>query len=211
LIVTVDVPDGTPVPATDFIGVDMGLANLATDSDGRIYSGAAVEKVRRKHKLQRKRLGRRNTKGAKKKLKRIAGKEARFRKAENHRISKTIVETAKGTDRGIALEDLSGIRERLPAWGRDARNRLGTWGFHQLRSFIEYKARLAGVAVTAVDPRNTSRTCSACGHCEKDNRKSQAKFLCVSCGMGMNADQNAARNLRALGSLKQPTGLAGTP
>lgn len=209
LLVTVKVPDGTPIPATDFLGVDLGLAQIATDSDGAAHSGKSVEKVRRKHNLQRKRLQKRNTRGAKKKLKRISGKESRFRKAENHRISKTLVETAKGTGRGIAVEDLEGIRDRLPAWGRDARNRLGGWSFFQLRAMIEYKARLAGVFVVAVDPRNTSRTCSACGCCEKDNRKSQAKFLCVSCGMGMNADQNAARNIRAQAARKTASELAG--
>jgi putative transposase len=62
--------------------------------------------------------------------------------------------------------------------------------------------------VVKVDPRNTSRTCSECGHCEKDNRKSQAKFLCVSCGMSMNADANAALNIRALANTKLATELA---
>jgi putative transposase len=80
LVVTVDVPEGTPIPVTDFVGVDLGIVNVATDSDGRNYSGAAVEAVRKKHNLQRRRLQRRGTKGAKKKLKRVASKEARFRK-----------------------------------------------------------------------------------------------------------------------------------
>jgi len=141
-------------------------------------------------------------------LKRIAGKEARFRKHENHCISKSIVAAAKGTGRGIAVEDLSGIRDRLPAWGRDARNRLSGWSFAQLVAFLDYKARLAGVPVVKVNPAYTSQTCSACGHCEKDNRKSQEKFLCVSCGMGMNADKNAALNLRALALSKQAIELA---
>ena len=209
LLVTVKVPDGTPIPITDFIGVDLGLAKIATDSDGNAHSGKAVEAIRKKHNLQRKRLGKRNTKGAKKKLKRVAGKEARFRRHENHVISKAIVRTAKDTSRGIGLEDLAGIRERLPAWGRDARNRLSGWSFAQLVAFLSYKAQLAGVPVVRVDPRHTSRTCSVCGHCEKDNRKSQERFLCVSCGMGMNADENAALNLRALATSKMATGLAG--
>lgn len=202
LLVTVDVPDGTPTPTTDFVGVDFGLANIAVDSDGNAHSGTVVEKVRRKHNLQRKRLQRRNTRGAKKKLKRVAGKEARFRRQENHVVSKSIVEVAKGTGRGIAVEELGGIRGRTPAWGKGARNRLGGWSFFQLRSFIEYKARLAGVEVVAVDPRNTSRTCSACGHCAKANRTSQRKFLCVSCGMALNADWNAALNIRARAARK---------
>ncbi len=199
LIVTVDVPEGTAIPVTDFIGVDLGLANIATDSDPETepYSGAPVERIRHKHNLQRKRLQKRGTQGAKKKLKRMSGKEARFRNHENHCISKKLVTAAKGTGRGIAVEDLTGIRDRLPAWGRDALNRLSGWSFAQLVSFLTYKAALAGLPIEKVDPRHTSRTCSACGHCEKDNRKSQAKFRCMSCGMSMNADKNAALNIRA--------------
>jgi transposase len=56
--------------------------------------------------------------------------------------------------------------------------------------------------------RDTSRTCSECGHCKKDNRKSQAKFLCVSCGMSRNADQNAALNIRAQATRKMASELA---
>ena len=143
LLVTVDVPAAAPVPTNDFIGVDLGIANIATDSDGTKHSGKPVDDIRRKHNLQRKRLQRKCTKGAKKKLKRVAKKEARFRQHENHRISKEIVETAKGTGRGIALEDLKGIRERVTARGGDARNRLSGWSFHQFYCFLSYKARLS--------------------------------------------------------------------
>lgn len=211
LLVTVEVPEGSPIPATDFIGVDLGIAAIATDSDGASYSGKPVEAVRRKHNLQRKRLQKRNTKGAKKKLKRVSGKEARFRKQENHVISKTIVETAKRTGRGIAVEELTGIRGRVTARGGEARNRLSSWSFAQLAAFLSYKAALAGVPVATVDPRNTSRTCSSCSHCEKANRTSQAKFLCASCGMSMNADQNAALNIKskALAASKTATELVG--
>ena len=197
LLVTVDVPEATPIPVTDFLGVDLGIAKIAADSDGTIHSGARVEKVRRKHNLQRKRLQHRNTRGAKKKLKRMSGKEARFRKQENHRISKELVAAAKGTGRGIAVEDLDGIRDRLPAWAKDVRNKLSGWSFFQLFSFLSYKAALAGVPVQKVNARYTSQTCAVCGHSEADNRKSQAKFLCVSCGHRANADVNAALNIRA--------------
>jgi putative transposase len=220
LIVTVDVPEGSPIPVTDFIGVDLGIAQIATDSDGNSYSGKPVEWVRRKHNLQRKRLQKKNTRGAKKKLKRVAGKEARFRKHENHCISKQIVATAKGTGRGIACEDLTDIRDRPPAyvqpeirypkpWIREARNQLSGWSFAQLVAFLTYKAALAGVPLVKVDAHYTSQTCSRCGLCSRDNRKSQAKFLCVSCGHAANADKNAAENLSALGISKLPIGLAG--
>jgi putative transposase len=209
LIVTVDVPEGSPIPVTDFIGVDLGIANIATDSDGNQHSGKPVDDVRKRHNLQRKRLGKKNTKGAKKKLKRVAGKEARFRKETNHLISKGLVESAKGTNRGIGLEELKHIRARITARGGEAKNRLGGWSFAQLGSFIDYKARLAGIPVVCIDPRNTSRSCSECGHRERANRKTQGEFSCKACGMSMNADRNAALNIRfkALAAFEPATGL----
>jgi IS605 OrfB family transposase len=208
LLVTVNVPEETAIPVTDFIGVDMGLAEIAADSDGQTHSGTPVDNVRRKHNLQRKRLQKKGTKGAKKKLKRLSKREARFRRHENHVISKRIVGKAKGTDRGIAVEDLDGIRDRITARGSDARNRLSGWSFGQLYDFLSYKATLAGVPIETIDPRNTSRTCAECGHCWKSNRKSQAEFRCQACGHEAHADVNAARNIRAQALAKRASELA---
>jgi IS605 OrfB family transposase len=202
LLVTVEVPEGTKIPATDFIGVDLGIANIATDSNGTEYSGRPVEEVRRNHNRQRRRLQRNGSKGAKKRLKRLAGRERRFRRHENHVISKKIVTSAKGTGRGIAVEHLGGIRARLTARGTEARAKLSGWSFGQLYAFLSYKATLAGVPVVTVDPAYTSRTCAACGHCSKSNRKSQAVFVCRACGHGAHADVNAARNIRARATRK---------
>jgi IS605 OrfB family transposase len=123
-------------------------------------------------------------------------REARFRAHVNHVISKRLVVSAKGTARGIALEDLTHIRSRTTVGRRDRAKHSG-WAFGQLRAFVEYKARLAGVPVVAVNPRNTSRTCSECGHCAKGNRQSQESFGCPHCGFSCHADFNAARNIRA--------------
>jgi putative transposase len=209
LLCTIDLPEGSPIEPRDVIGVDLGIVNLATDSDGNNYSGAAVEEVRRQHHRNRKRLQRKGTKGAKKALKRQARRESNFRRHENHCISKAIVAKAKGTDRGIALEDLKGIRDRVKVRA-EQRSRHGGWAFAQLRHFVEYKATLAGVPVYAVNPRNTSRTCHVCGHCEKGNRKTQGLFACLHCGYSTNADWNAALNLRVLGlrCCKPPSELA---
>jgi IS605 OrfB family transposase len=198
-----------PIEPDDFIGMDLGIARIATtNDDDEGHCGKPVERIRRKHNLQRQRLQRKGTKGAKKKLRRLSGKEARFRRHENHCISKTIVQAAKDTGRGIAVEDLNGIRGRITARGGDARNRLSGWSFHQLVGFLSYKAQDAGIPIVQVDPRNTSKTCSVCGHCEKANRKSQAEFLCKHCGFSANADWNAARNIRALAACKAATELA---
>jgi IS605 OrfB family transposase len=206
LYATIELPDKAPIEVKDFLGVDLGIVNIAVDSDGAVHAGETVEKVRRRHQTSRKTRQRKGTKGAKKQLKRLAGKEARFRKQENHRISKTLVAVAKGTGRGIVLEDLKHIRTRTTV-GRRQRARHSGWAFQQLRSFVEYKAALAGVPVVTVDPRNTSKTCSVCGHCENGNRPTRDKFLCLHCGHSLNADLNSARNLAGLGRSKPPSKL----
>jgi IS605 OrfB family transposase len=210
LLVTVDVPDGTPVPPSDFIGVDLGVENIAVDSDGGIHSSKGINAKRVGYAKRRKAIGKK-TKGASracrrrchKAIKRGERKEARYRKDINHRISKHLVAKAKDTGRGIALEDLKGIRDRT-RFRKPQRERMGGWAFLQLRLFVEYKAQLNGVAVVPVDPHNTSRTCSACGHCDKASRKSQAEFQCVSCGHSIHADLNAARNIRARAAVNPP-------
>jgi len=176
------------------LGVDLGVAQIATDSDGNVYSGSKVKNVRFRHRKLRSALQKARTKSAKRHLRKLSGKEARFARDTNHIISKAIVRTAKGTCRGIALEDLSGIRDRITV-RRSQRAGLHSWSFYQLRSFIEYKARLAGVAVVTINPRNTSRQCSVCEYIDKRNRKTQDKFVCISCGHAENADLNAARNI----------------
>jgi IS605 OrfB family transposase len=209
LMLSVDIPEDAPIEVKDFLGVDLGIVNLATDSDGMTYTGEAVEKVRRRHHRNRKGLQGKGTRGAKKRLKKLAGREGRFRRHVNHCISKAIVATAKDTDRGIVVEDLSGIRDRTTVRAKQ-RARHSGWAFFQLRAFVEYKAQLAGVPVVAVDPRNTSRMCSACGHIDKANRKSQGSFVCLQCGYSANADFNAALNLRirGLGTTKRASELA---
>ena len=207
LYATIDLPPKPPIEVTDFLGVDLGVVNLAVDSDGTVYTGAQVEAVRQRHHRLRQRLQRVNTKGSWKKLKRLSGREARFRRHENHSISKALITTCKDTDRGLALENLEGIRGRTRFRRADRAKHAG-WAFAQLRTFVEYKAALAGVPVEIVDPRNTSRTCSRCGHCEKANRKDQATFVCRHCATSFHADINAARNIRARAACKPALELA---
>lgn len=196
LICTCDVPETEEFDPEDWIGVDLGIVNIATDSDGNQHSGSNVELIRRIHAHRRRNLQRKGTRVARRKLNRSKGKQARFQKITNHTISKAIVQNAQGTERGVALEDLQGIRGRTKVRRRQ-RARMANWAFHQLRTFVTYKAALAGVPILLVDPRNTSRECSSCGHIDKANRRSQADFECRSCGHAANADDNAARNIRS--------------
>jgi putative transposase len=195
LFVTVDIPDTKETEVLDWLGVDLGITNLAVDSDGEFHSGAEVEAVRQRYAGHRQRLQARGTPSAKRRLKKIAGKEARFRSIENHRISKRIVLKAKDTGRGVALEDLTGIRDRVTVRRRQRAQHAG-WAFFQLRSFITYKALLWGVPRMFVCSRNTSRRCPRCEHTDKKNRKSQAEFLCVRCGFREHADVVGGMNCR---------------
>jgi IS605 OrfB family transposase len=204
LAITVDAPETTPANTAEFVGVDLGIIQLATTSDGEFLNHstgpkhAHVNEVRARYSRFRQKLQRKGTRSAKRLLRKRSGRERRFVRDVNHCLSKAIVSTAKGTQRGIALEDLKGIRERTgKTVGKRHRRVLHTWSFFQLRAFIAYKAALAGVRVVYVNPAYTSQTCSACGHCEQANRSSQSKFLCRSCGFSAHADVNAAVNIRA--------------
>jgi IS605 OrfB family transposase len=121
----------------------------------------------------------------------------------NHNLSKRIVAKAECTKRAIAMEDLTHIRTRIKA-RRSQRATLHSWAFGQLRGFISYKAQLSGVPVHFVDPRNTSRTCPVCGHCAKSNRKTQASFVCTSCGFAGPADVIAAGNISRRAPVSAP-------
>jgi len=198
LFTSCEVEEEAPKDVDDFLGVDLGIAQIASDSDGNQYSGKQVNALRGRHARLRAKLQALRTKSAKRLLKRRSKKELRFAKNVNHVISKELVGRAKDTNRGIALEDLTGIRERVTV-RKAQRRQHSSWSFSDLRTKIEYKAQLHGVAVVLVDPRNTSRTCSSCGCIDKANRKSQSNFVCVSCGFVSNADTNAAVNIRIRG------------
>ncbi len=176
------------------LGVDLGLVHLATDREGESFTGAMVHTARGRYHLRRQRLQKVNTKHAKRRLRKDADRAHRFQKDVNHCISKTLVRKAAVSCKAIALEDLSGIRERVTV-RHEHRYERHSWACFQLRQYIAYKAAQASVAVHLVDPGNTSRTCSACGPCAKANRKSHPEFLCQRCGMSMNADHNAAINI----------------
>lgn len=209
LYATIEVPAGAPLAVEDFLGIDLGLANIATDSAGESFSGARLEPNRRRRATARRRDQREGTRGAKKRLKAMAGRQRRSRAQESHAISQRIVAEAKALGVGIALEDLGGIRDRVgPTVGKRFRRRPGDWSSSQLRLFVAYKARLAGIPVVTVDPRHTSRTCSVCGHCEGAHRPDQATFRCHHCDHSEHADVNAARNVRAWAARKPAPKLA---
>lgn len=203
LSATCDVEDPTPIDVEGALGVDLGVVNIAVDSDGAIHSASHINNVRFRQRRLRAKLQSKGTRSAKRRLKELSGKEHRFAKDTNHCVSKKLVAKAKDTGRALALEDLGGIRDRVTV-RRPQRAALHSWSFFQLRAFVEYKAQRAGVPVVFVDPRNTSRTCPKCGHIDKANRKSQSVFSCVACGHSGLADHIAAINISRRAAVNPP-------
>lgn len=186
-----------PMPAPDppeaqgkVVGVDLGIANLATTSTGLRFSGRQAMHIRRYYAQLRASLQKKGTPGSRRTLKRLSGRERNWMRNINHVISRRIVDSLHAGDT-IVLEDLTYIRERIRVQ-RKQRMLQHSWAFAQLQAFISYKALERGVNVVFVDPRYTSQTCSRCG--ARGSRDAH-RFSCT-CGLVAHADANAAHNLR---------------
>jgi IS605 OrfB family transposase len=191
-VTAVALPTSKPEAA---LGIDLGIKNLATLSTGEQFGGAGIERIRNRYRTTRASLQRKGTKGAKRLLKRLSEREHRFNTWVNHTVSARIARFAQYLRLVIVIENLKGIRQRVKA-GKSQRRRLHQWSFNQLRRFLEYKSKRAGVELLVVNPAYTSQTCHRClcvGARAGDN------FECCRCGYSGNADYNAACNLSLLG------------
>lgn len=205
LNLTFDIPDKEAheiVPGRT-LGVDLGIATpayvcLSDNTYIRSGFGSANDffRIRQQMKSRRRSLYKslslvKGGQGRKKKLQAINSlrdKERNFAKTYNHQLSHKIVKFAKDNKcEFINLEYLTkdGFENRI----------LSSWSYYELQNMIEYKAEREGIKVRYVDPAYTSQTCSKCGHVDKENRPTQAKFKCVNCGLELNADHNASINI----------------
>jgi IS605 OrfB family transposase len=214
LHIVVSISQPAVSPSDEMIGVDLGLNRPAVTSHRQFLGERRwKEQERRTFRLRRK-LQAKGTKSAKRHLRQLSGKQFRRRKDHDHVLSKRIVQDAP-PGATIVLENLTTLRE-TSKMGRGTRRknvenkrRLHSWSFAQLYAFVKYKAEACGMEVVKVDPRHTSQTCSQCGFQHRSNRRAQGLFHCRSCGYQLNADLNAAYNIRE----KYRTSLAniGTP
>ena len=201
-------------PETDkVLGVDLGRTDICVTSENDTYSGKQTTKVRDHYSNLRAKLQQKAAKGTRSSrrrcrelLKQLSGKEKRFQAHQNHTISYQLVKKAKANNQVIALEDLSGIRERTNQLPRPKteRRRSNSWSFYQLRQFLIYKCIKFGVKLVFVDPRYTSKTCHKCLHIHPVRDKSYRSgksFRCGHCGWCGDADLNGSLNIQKLGSL----------
>ena len=200
-------------PSTSAIGVDMGIAQFATLSDGHVF--AAVNSFKQKQKqlaryqraFSRKVKFSQNWKKQKSKIGRLHQTIANIRKDYLHKTT-TIISQNHAM---IVIEDLQvknmskSASGNLNKPGRHVKAKSGLnrsildQGWFEFRRQIEYKQVWRGGDVLAVPPQYTSQRCSCCGTVSKENRPSQAKFACIACGYQANADVNAAMNILAAG------------
>jgi IS605 OrfB family transposase len=182
----------TPKVTTErsVIGIDRGIVNIAVCSNNVFFNARAMKNTRAKYAYLRAELQSKGTRSAKRKLKKLSGRERRFVTDVNHCISKQIIQFPYTI---LALENLTKIRVQKRR-SKKFNMKLNRWAFYELERFIRYKAESLGKLVITVDARYTSQKCSACGHIYKGNRNG-SQYLCRNCGFELHADLNASRNI----------------
>jgi IS605 OrfB family transposase len=204
----VAVADPTPERHQRIVGVDVGQRYLAVATDIQnqtaFYAGRQVRTKADHYARLRKRLQRKGTRAATRRLIVVRGRERRLKQDRNHVISRRIVDAYPASL--IGLEDLTHIRERTErkrvsgkratARQRTANQCASKWAFAELHGYLGYKALLAGSMAVKVDAYCTSQACPRCGHTTPQNRPAKGLlFVCQACGMNLHADLVGARNV----------------
>jgi putative transposase len=193
-------------PSTSAVGMDWGVVNFVTLSNGEAVDQCQpLKKVLPKlAKLQRRMANKKkfskNWRKAKTRITKLHTKIANIRKDFVHKVSNDISKNHVV----VCIEDLRVKNMSKRATKKVAqksglnRSILDASPF-ELRRQLEYKTQWQGGLLVPVPAQNTSRKCPECGHVSAENRKSQAKFDCVSCGFSANADWVGAVNIREAG------------
>jgi len=202
--IEVDIPDIKPENISQVRGIDVGQRFLSVeagiDNSCKFYSGKEIKHKANKYYQARKRVQRKGTRGAKKRLIALSGRERRFIADVNHQISKKIAQP----NRLIGLEDLTHIREgtrfksgkRASKKQKKANRNRSKWSFAELHSFIDYKAILNNSLAIKIPANYSSQCCIKCGHVSKENRPNKGLlFHCQCCGYKLHADLIGARNM----------------
>ena len=178
------------------VGLDRGVYNIVTTSDGVHYGAKDVRRVKRKYNHVRSELQKKGTRSAKRRLISISGCEKRFVHDQNHCISKKLANTDENVSVYV-LEDLSSMNMlRLKGKSnKTMRKWLSNWSYSDLEEKLIYKCKRNGIRVEFVDARYTSQKCSVCKTIDKASRKGN-RYTCRHCGNNMHADVNASINIR---------------
>jgi putative transposase len=195
------------------VGIDANLDNVTIAfSNGSVVTHDISEARRVKATYRRIRSHmRRNDVRIRREISSKFGRKQREKvKQILHHVSKQIVGEAKRERFGIVMENLTGIRvlyARGNSQGRSFRGRMNSWSFAELQRQVEYKARWDGLPVIYVRPHGTSARCSMCGSRLARVPEENRRLRCPSCGVTVDRDVNAARNILARGVRFAPIAL----
>jgi putative transposase len=202
----IETPDPTPQTHTSVVGVDVGVRYLAvtstTKGDCTFHTGKSIVARANHYARLRKRLQKKGTRSATRRLIAISGRERRLKQDANHVVSKRIVD--RHPHSLIGLENLTDIRERTrrkkgkkaSVSQRKANATYSKWSFAELQSMLAYKALLHGSMAIKVDAHYTSKACPICGHtCDANRRNHGLLFVCQNCHYILHADLVGARNI----------------
>jgi len=202
----IEVADPTPETQTRVAGIDVGVRYLAVTSTTKgacsFYTGKRIVKQANHYARLRKRLQKKGTRSATRRLIALVGRERRLKQDANHVVSKRIVD--QHPQSLIGLEDLTHIRERTKRRrGKKATHKqrrvnatYSKWSFAELHGYIAYKALLQGSMAIKVDAHDTSKACPMCGHTSDANRPNKGLlFVCQRCHYVLHADLVGARNI----------------
>jgi putative transposase len=201
-----EVADPTPETHQRIVGVDVGQRYLAVATDMQhttaFFPGKEARARADHYARLRKRLQRKGTRSATRRLVVIAGRERRLKHERNHWISRQIVTAYPHSL--IGLEELTHIRERTKrkhgkrasVKQRKANRHASQWAFAELHGYVAYKALLAGSMAVQVDAYHTSQACPRCGYTSEENRPHKGLlFSCQVCHLILHADLIGARNV----------------
>ena len=201
---TKEVTDFNKQTVKHVVGLDRGLRFLATsyDEQGKtaFFDGQAIMRKRAKYQKLRATLQAKGTKSAKRRLKKLSGRENRWISDVNHCLSKTLVQKY-GANTLFVLENLNGVSFERTDLPKALRNQNKSWAFYQLEQFLTYKAHLNNSEVVEVSAKYTSQRCPKCGVIKKDNRNHEKhEYHCDNCGYRSNDDRIGAMNIQLLGT-----------
>ena len=201
---TKEVADFDKQTVKHVVGIDRGLRFLATTYDEQgntaFFDGKAIMRKRAKYQKLRATLQAKGTKSAKRRLKKLSGRENRWMSDVNHCLSKTLVQRY-GADTLFVLENLNGVSFERADLPKALRNQNKSWAFYQLEQFLTYKAHLNNCEVVEVSAKYTSQRCPKCGVIKKDNRNhGKHEYHCINCGYRSNDDRIGAMNIQLLGT-----------
>jgi len=208
LLVSLEVEGTDPTPENHLlvVGVDVGIRYLAVTSTTKgahtFHSGKQIVPKANHYARLRKRLQKKGTRSATRRLVQVSGRERRLKQDANHVVSKQIVEHYPHSL--IGLENLTDIRERTrrkrgkmaSKKQRKANATHSKWAFAELHAMIAYKALLHGSMAIKVDAHYSSLACPMCGHtCDANRPKKGLLFVCQNCHYTLHADLVGARNI----------------